>query len=423
MRKTLCSLALVGTFAVSCSNNTPVLSTQLDHVVSGALLSCDPYPQESGEPVEDPHTCLVLSNPLLPLLRVYNASQREFLLAPLGYSPLAVRLDGLTIKTASFDAPGRSYAFTLDANASTVSAINARNGKDATPSFSVAHPLPKAQLLKRSTNLFVVDPKSADSISLLIIAEDGSVQKTKYQESEKKFDDVVFLGPALGMTVLDSAYDPFSKLLALLVSSEGKTKVVVRKVSDDAQLLSATPYPVQDADLGNVKMAIGTMNTNGKDAPHLFLMKQDLAELRTIRLDLESPALDNTIKLNASVTKAYFPEGPNKEACCDGREKNWMTVASNDGAVYFLSDNDLTDKDASKKHAARLSFSKRGATTDYGVSELEQIVGGDVRILRGDKAPKDVYVCPRQMFFIFASGYVGAICEGQPADITKIVGR
>ena len=174
-------------------------------------------------------------------------------------------------------------------------------------------------------------------------------------------------------------------------------------------------------DVGSVKIAIGPIKTTPQQAPHLLLMKQDKPELRVIRLDSSQPPFDNKLAFTFSLTKAYFPKGEKKETCCSGK-KEWISVGSNGGLIYFLTDEDLR-KTETKIFEPLYNLGKISGFAENGLNGLIQILGGDVRVLSKDKSNITQFVCSRQMFYLFESGFAASTCEGNVSDVTRIISR
>lgn len=414
IRILICVLVVPLLLGGNCSENTPVVSPQLEQMSSAALVTCDPYLPKADLPALQLRTCLVLANPLRSVLRVFDVSEGKYLLAPIGYSPLAVRVDGMTSQLVSFENTDTNIGlvFALDTNSWAVSPLNARN-VGSTVSFSSAQALAKLEPTKRPHRIHSAPDVLGNPQVLLTFEDDASLQLTPFDTSGLTFGASQNLPAVLVGETLDSSYDAVSGLLAQVVRVSPTTNsIVVRQVVGG----SAT-YTINNvSDVGSVKVAIGQMKTDDILAPHLLIMKQDTPKLRAIRLNTTTfqGDTDNEITLAASVKAAYFPSGVGKESCCGGAT-DWLSVGTQAGLVYYLTSADLVSTDANRV------FRSVDIGKAAGATNLVQIIGGDVRVLTGEQAVKNKHVCPRQMFFVFGSGAVAAICEGNVSGVSMIV--
>lgn len=412
----ICVLVFPFVLGSNCSENTPVLASELEQISAGALVTCDPYLPKDELPTLQPRTCLLLANPMRPVLRVFDVSEDKYLLSPIGYSPLGVRLDGMTKQMVSFENSENNIGlvFALDSNLFGVSALNARN-VGATASFSSSNALAALPSTFRPHRIHMA-PDALGNPQLLTTFEDvASLWLTPYDASILSYGTPQVLPEVLAGETVDSAYDSSSGLLAQVVMVAPNTNsVIVRQIVG-----GASNYVINNvSDVGNVKVAIGQTVTNDILAPHLLIMKQDTPKVRVIRLNTTTfqGDTDNEITLAASAAHAYFPAGPSKATCCQGAT-DWVSLGTQGGLVYYLTSEDLLSTEANKVF---LSIDVGRAAN---ASNLVQILGGDVRVLTGEQAVKDKNVCPRQMFFLFATGAVANVCEGNIGGVSVIAGK
>jgi hypothetical protein len=420
MRITCCLLAVFFLMGSNCSQSPQFLSTQLDHISAASLVTCDPYGKPEGAPALSQRTCLVIANPFNPFLRVYDVSQIQFLLSPTGYSRLAVRANGMTTQLSSYDTTDNAFVFALDANLRKVATINARNSVNGSDSFSGALPGLLA-LEDKPLKTFVANPKGPGAPQMLAIYRDGTIQTSLYDVVVSRFGALDPQPTSLVATVADAVYDADTGLVALLTTANGQNDVVIRKAVD-ANPNTAT---LTLANVGNVKLGLGLFKSTATAMPHVLLMKQDEARLRTVRFDattlVSGPGDDNTIKLSDVVVAAYIPTGADKQALANGT-KDWVSVGADDGTFFYLPTIDLFST-ADKIFTTTLSVAKTVNMPPKALSGLTQILGGDVIVLGAGEAPKDRAVCFRQMFFVFSSGFASSICEGNLNLPTLIIAR
>jgi|GEM_PF-5390477 len=422
MKKSLfTTLAILFLMGANCSKAPPHLSSQLDHVSALAMVNCDTYLVQPGETPLSQRTCLVVANPLRPFMRAFDLSQNQFLLSPMGFSPLAVRANGLTTQLASYSTSTQGTVFSYDANLAQLLAIDARNN-GTQPSFSGVAPHPVKNLDKRPLKIAVANPSGPAPAQILTFNMDGSVESMTYDDSTKQFSTLQQIsGPKTG-EVVDVVFDAITGVYAVLLS-ETVNNIVTNSVFLK-QIVGASGTPPESTidNVANVRLGLGQLNTSTAPAPHLFLMSRDNPTLRTARLDAATLQIDstgdNTITLKNVLTAIYVPSG-DKEQCCAGITE-WISASSDDGQVYYLTRNVL------QSHAPitldpSLSLSKllRSGT----LSGLVQIVGGDVTLLSGSEAPRGVTVCERQVFYAFSPGFVVSTCEGDATSATLVVSR
>lgn len=70
----------------SCLDNQTILPGQLGQISDAVLTPCNPY-QEQGVT----HQCLILANPYLNSLKIFDATDNQFVLSPIGYFPLVLQ--------------------------------------------------------------------------------------------------------------------------------------------------------------------------------------------------------------------------------------------------------------------------------------------------------------------------------------------
>lgn len=419
MRIILGALAALCLMGSNCSKPPQYLSTQLDHISSATLVPCDAYALGANGEKLSQRTCLVIANPIRPLLRVYDVSQSQFLLSPIGYSPLGVRVPGLTSQVISYDRPFVGFVFALDANVSQLTAINTRNQVDGPVSFTSAAVRPTLSFDQRPLKVFVANPKGPGNALILASYRDGTLRTSEFDDVNGTFSALQTQATSLQSTIHDAVYDAESGLIAFLVEDGATRNVVVRKAID------TNPNPTTEtiSDVGFVKLAFGMIKTSTTASPHVLLMRQDASILRTIRLNSDTLVKeeDKEIKLQNSLAAAYIPTGI-KEVCCGGA-KEWISAASDDGFLYFLPTSDLITSDSEKVFTATASIAKTFNLPVGSLRGLASVIGGDIQILTGEEAPKNRAICWRQQFFIFSSGFVAGICEGSMRGATQIVSR
>jgi hypothetical protein len=424
MKNIISIIALVFLMGANCSQSPPVLSPNLDHISSAALVTCDAYLKPADQTPLSPRTCLVMANPFRQLIRAYDISQGQFLIAPIGYAPLAITGNGFTSQLMPFETSDLGYVFALDANLPQVSAISTRNQGTTTSSFSGVAPL--SPLGNGPIKMFVTNPAGPANPELLAVFSNGNPSTfatTVFDPGTSQFGAVQHQGSIDAGQLLDVAYDAGSGLMAVLVSTGTQNNVVI--------LSAATPALTSTIqNVGNVKITLGQINTSTALAPHLLLMSQDAdangrATLRTIRLNsgtAQTDLLDHTITLTSVAVASYFPAGAKKATCCGGMQE-WLTVSADNGTFYYLTSADLQNAEAGKVFNTNYSLSKIFNLPANSFSGLKQIIGGDILILSGDEATAGRNICARQMFFIYSSGFVASLCEGGISGATQIVTR
>lgn len=89
----------------SCLDSQTVLPGQLGQITDTALVSCVPYAKTEGT-----HKCLLLANPYQGVVRIFDATDNQFILSPIGYFPLVVQVGQAPNKIATIN----NRIFTLD---------------------------------------------------------------------------------------------------------------------------------------------------------------------------------------------------------------------------------------------------------------------------------------------------------------------
>lgn len=407
----LSTLFLIG---ANCSQNSPVLSPQLEHIASAVMVPCDPYLAPEGKTPLSTRTCLAAVNPLRQRISVFDMSQLEWVIGPTGYSALAVRAKGYATALVAYQNADEGYVFMLDAHSSTLRAVRTRSAGNTVE--TLAAPFPELALDNRPVKTFVLNPNGPANPEIFAVFSNGTTVTTTFDLATRTFSVPTTSAPVNGL-VVDAVYDVASGATAFMLVNGTQNDVVIRPAK------AATPTHTLN-DVGNVKVAIGEIATTPAPTLHLLFMNQDTPTMRVIGLNtatLQPQGVDNNLTLASSVVAAYFPMGENQAT--ENGEKDWLAVSSDSGHFYYLHAAHLAKQDTATKPIAASVNLGRLFNMPGAFSGLKQILGGDVRILSGEEATKDRAVCSRQMIFVFTSGSVASICEGNAGGPVLLVNR
>ena len=102
----------------TCLDNKNVLQVNIYEMADAAFMKCNPYLQTAAD-----HDCLLISNPQKRILRVFDATENQFILSPIGYSSLAVPVGS----TPTSISTSKNKTFVLDVINADIYSIETKN--------------------------------------------------------------------------------------------------------------------------------------------------------------------------------------------------------------------------------------------------------------------------------------------------------
>lgn len=405
----VCGLLIL--LGAGCKPIDSILAVELNHVSDAALVTCNPYPAKGGEVLT--HTCLVLTNPFAHLARVFDTTDLQYVLAPLAFDPLAVRIDGLPAKLASFENSTKALVFVLDVDGHRVLALDAKNGPANEPSFATLKPPPSYPLDKRPVKALAV-PVTGNSlqVDLLIALEDASLLRLRIDLETLQTVSSTSVGPVGSLDYIeDLQVDPSNSYVVL--SGQSLTQSIY------SAPLSTLVFQALTSETGDAKIALGSYDYGQGIQTVLFVGKPVESKIKLFSLAAQGDSATLLAEGASTLRTAriYFPSG-DKLPCCGG-EANWVAIGSDDGEIAYIKLATFQTGATPDKYEAKFQVATVANAPRSSVSGLSQLLGGDVvnhTKRDDDRLPID---CTRQMFLVYASGFVGSICEGASTRIAR----
>ena len=398
-------------FVLACPDNNPILLGSNYEISDAALVECEPYLKaDPADPTGGKHTCLITTNPYKGILRVFDVTDNQFVLAPIGYLPLAVLLRSSPEKVASID--GSPWVAVLDSLDSLVRIVPSTNTPLAfsspTQSFVIKKPGASQLLLAKvqgKVQAFVVLPEAQIQVAVLdpktgaMLADPTVTVLHKLTKSGEIIDisidpggDYLWVAGETQAVVLDLKLNSWSETV---LPPDPKKPGAISKIVSGRKDLGSGPVP----------MALAL----SQDASRAFLYGADAAFL-------------GGVDLTGKPAAAYIPAGKS-DTCCNG-ENTWAAVLTTLGDVqYLLLDKIVADaKEESEKTFGKvLHLATQTGVLPKNVANTYKLLGGEVVTspLSSSSVGGVNLICPRRMFFAF-SGYLGSFCEGSSDNVNRI---
>ncbi len=332
----------------SCLDNNTVLPGQLGQITDAVSVPCTPYPKDPKN-----HQCLLLANPYQGLARVFDMTNNQYVLSPIGYLPLAVRMGIFPQRLSS--AAGRVFA--LD---SASRAIYEIPGSFVSPLKTVF------KTLNYAPDQFVV---VSDKLAFVLDSEG------KLHQEPLPTGDSVIVQNVSGISQM--GLDLTGKYLWVL--SGGLLK--------RSMLPNGDFKPVGTAGINVVAMDGEKLWT--ANAKELFF--EDLSTKLGVSAALEAPGV-----------AIYLPQSvPGTPAICCGKEKSWVAVLMANGKLryYPFEKNQFGEPQT-------IDIAGITGVSSYAFTNPVKLIGAELEGF-GD----DAFGCARRLYIVYSGGLFGS-CEG-----------
>ncbi len=340
----------------SCLDSNTVLPGHLGQITDGVTVPCRPYPKNPKN-----HQCLLLANPYQGLARVFDMTDNQYVLSPIGYLPLAVRM-GIFPQRLSSSA-GRVFA--LD---SASRAIYEIPGSFVSPLKTVF------KALNYTPDQFVVVSEKMALVS--------DIQGNLYQEPLPTGNSVIVANVS---GVSQIGLDLTAKYVWVLSGGS------LRRAAVDTLQFS--------------EIASGGINVVIMNGTQAWVARSDKT------FSLHDSSLQNTpsVLLEAPGVAIYLPQSVSgtPAKCCQGKE-NWVAVLMANGKLryYPFEDNQFGEPQT-------IDIANITGVSSYAFTNPVKLMGAQLEGF-GD----DAFGCARRLYIVYSGGLFGS-CEGM-SNIKRI---
>ncbi|MBH1988508.1 MAG: hypothetical protein I8H72_00555 [Myxococcaceae bacterium] len=337
----------------SCLDNRTVLPGQMGQIQDAAVISCNPY-QENGVQ----HVCIVFSNPYQGSLKVFDASDNQFVLAPIAYFPLNILVGQAPSALAVYE----NQLFVLDPVKKAIFSV----------SENFSSPAPQTSLpVDTSAEHFVIGI-GADQKPYTYLTQGRTISLLPGAITVEMPQDITHL-----------QWGPHQKSL-LVVSG------------DSLYALDLDLHRIQTLPLGS---SVRSLSNDGKKLAALALSNQTVVLVALDPLSI----LATTPTLEANAGAVYLPSSvpgtPN--TCCHG-SSSWLGILLVDGKLQYWP---YTENGFSK-NKDEVKIAEATSLSPFVLANPIKLLGVSI----ANPGNHDLG-CSRRLFLVY-TGAIFHTCEG-----------
>ncbi len=394
--KVVFSISILFLNGSSCENRI-FLPGDLGKVSEAILVKCSPFEDQD-------HSCLVLNNPIKQQLRVFDITENQYLLAPIGYFPLAIKTGDYTARLASHSE--LPFVFALDSPSGDIFVTSLKYASHkqsfATPWRIATEKNAQAiEMFQDSSKVFWAAVALPENKLKLIPIDPSS--GTKLASIDSKKIDLPFSPDHIKAS-------PDARYLVITKGNENTVAII------DANDLTKEIVTV-DTQRKNSRIVTGGFDFGSGPEPLAVVLGQDSPTASLITLnDAKQIA---TVDFASNAIRAYFPN--NKSEVCCKNIKRWFAVATQRGKLMYIHLDKLKKDDLSQVLEKTQVELKGAKSIGKDAALPSAIVGGEVLIKNSsiDNETEKITLA-RKMFFTFETGVIARTDEG--SSTIKLLG-
>ena len=330
----------------------------MGQITDAAVFSCVPYTQTTGA-----HQCLILTNPYQGTAKIFDVTDNQFVLSPIGYFPLVVKVGQAPSKMAAIN----NRIFTLD------------------PVAQAIYEIPTSFVSPFSNNPIPVGFSAND----FALATDAQGKIVAFVSRTEGLTQIALEGQALPQGFsLPGPIDLFEINLtrSFLLVAHGTTLTVVDLLHADAQKTLSLTASVASMTSDSTKALLA------------------LTDKTLIMVDLANAKIESTApaKLDAIAGAVYLPSNlpGTPSTCCNG-EASWVGALLMNGTLQYWPYANQTFKTPQSVDIVLTT-----GVGSFALTNPTKLLGGDVQ-----NPVQDGLSCERRLFLIY-SGSIFNTCEG-----------
>jgi hypothetical protein len=396
MKENLLILILAATMlqGSTCRDSDFIFPGNIDSVSDAALIDCDAYLDEKSQG----HTCLLLTNPFKKSLRVFDITDNQFILAPIGYFPLAISVGQIPMRIATLPQLNLGKAFVLDTELGQIFPVFTRN-KEKTPSFT--SPQLAEGITVPAGSQHIALAKSEDTL-WAFVASSGSNQVEKLSLDSTKTRTQISVTSTVNVLLIDTDSNLW--------------------IATDKEISVFSPQSMYSNSIASIqtgaavsKIVTGKITTNEKKEiiVALALLKN---EKKVLLLKFEGGSLLplGEATLVGTPLVGYIPEGT-RENCCNNSMEPWAAVLTDSGHMQYLNLQAIIDKRIERdKIGATILVSEKANVSSSKTANPIAIIGA---------TQKEANNANQRKMFLIYSNLILSINEGNEIPLRRIDGN
>ena len=341
----------------SCLDNQTVLTGQLGQITDVQALPCVPYPTQA-----ETHACLLLSNPYQGTIKIFDASDNQFVLSPIGYFSLVIEVGQSPYQMAVIN----HRIFTLDPIAQAIYEV---------PSHFISPITKPLKKLDFSPQLFALATNTEGQI-IAYVSQTGSLSQLSLETDSPP------VSLPLSGEITQLQVTPDQKYL--LVGIEKQLFILDPQSTDTLHTVSLT----------------ASITSMSSDATQILLGLSDktlvVLDLQTGRTQIQSPALEEV------ASAVYLPStlSGTPSTCCNG-EPNWVAALLMNGKLQYW-----PYANQQFKAPQNIDIALTTGVADFTLTNPLGLVGVSV-----NHPKQDGLSCERRLFLVY-EGIILNTCEG-----------
>lgn len=347
MRLTLITLLLSFTI-ISCNKAEPVLPGDLGRINDSVMGPCKPYN------LTEPHTCIFFADEFNNRIRVYDATDRQFVLAPSAYYPLSLS-DGSSPSALAM-APAHPYLFSLDSANARISVFRTVNEQGGTVPFGqklTQLALTDGTEFGATSIVAIAHPDLPNLLLLVVSVRSPSNQPQDHNRLVYFLFDTTTASQLAGSTSYDLPLPAAPNNLAISALDNNNTLIAVSQDSHDISLITARDLLLRDpsriqhlpANGPTGMLNIANVNDGTSTALHVFAIRKNMTSIAYELVDAPiasaTPAPNGVFagKLVSvdGLPMALFAPGITTDSCCLNSVSQWIVVVTEKGVLQYIS--------------------------------------------------------------------------------------
>lgn len=384
----LAALALQGS---TCKDSDFVFPGNIDSISDAALIDCDAYLDEKSHS----HTCLLLTNPFKKSLRIFDVTDNQFVLAPIGYFPLAVTVGQIPMRIATLPQLNPGQAFVLDTEPGKIFPVNTKYaGK--TPSFTSPKASDGIDVPAGSQHIALA--KSVDTLWAFAASSGTEIQAIPLHPETPSIQ--FSASSTINMLLADAD----SKFL-WVATDKGIDVFDAHSMSGHLISSAKTEAPV-------AKVIVGKIIINQKEETVVLALLKNQKKALLFKFAENPLSTLGSVELAGIPVVGYIPEGT-RQNCCNNNPEAWAAVLTDSGKLQYLNLQAIIEDRKDKICATVLVSEKAGVALSKTANPVA-IIGASQKEANN--------AAQRKMFLIY-SNLILSLNEGSEIPIKRIDGN
>lgn len=382
-------VALLAIFIADCADEKPYLEGHIRRADDGIIVTCDPY--NNGKL----HSCVVYASSFQDELLVYDATEQEMILAPLGYFPLRIKAGPSTNSLATVISNDQKFPYFLALGRAEPALYVVRGfPSDNKKLKSFAPPL-RHKIERRPYKIAAYDTGKV----AIVLTSYPNDNEFSIASLDRESGEILRPEKYIKIEGKPSHIEIDSDRQVAVISNESSKQLFVLDLKNLEEVLAgSSKEQLSTIDIGMLsdRIYVSKRDLGYGEKRYAIVLNAEADELKLINID------DKKIEAGFKFGKEhpmsiYFPDNGSL-ACCNNKEKNWIAVAGVKGNLFYI--RIKADGNSLKFESIDEATVELGSTKNMSLYQLHvrKIIGGKIISdpALGSVECKD----NRQMFFI-----------------------